>query len=264
VPPQPRRAFPGAISILAEKDSMKGFLGAGATFAADLNLLVQLAMGLALVAGAFLARRERYRAHGICQSAGLLLNLVMIALVMSPSFHRQVRPQLRAGLRDPYYAVATAHAALGTAAELLGLYIILVAGTNLLPRRLRFERWKPWMRAELALWWIVVLFGAATYAVWYVAPQGAAAPRPAKASAGRVVEVSDFSFTAKQVSVPAGSTVEWVDVTGRHSVEADDGSFKSPTMISGQLTPSTGRACSPTTAASMAPRAAKTWPASSK
>ena len=214
---------------------MKEFLGAGATFAADLNLVVQVAMGLALVAGAFLARRKRYRAHGICQSAVLLLNLVMIALVMSPSFHRQVEPQLPAGLRDRYYAVATAHAALGTAAELLGLYIILVAGTNLLPRRLRFERWKPWMRTELALWWLVVLLGVATYGVWYVVPEGSAAPRPAGASAGRVVvEVSNFSFAPKEVSVPAGATVEWVDATGRHSVEADDGSFKSPTMISGE------------------------------
>ena len=43
---------------------MKGFLGTGATFAADLNLIVQLAMGVALLAGAFLARRKRFSAHG--------------------------------------------------------------------------------------------------------------------------------------------------------------------------------------------------------
>ena len=34
---------------------MKGFLGTGATFGADLNLVVQLIMGAALIAGAVLA-----------------------------------------------------------------------------------------------------------------------------------------------------------------------------------------------------------------
>ena len=211
---------------------MRGFLGTGATLSADLNLVVQLAMGVALLAGMFLARRKRYTAHGICQATVMLLNLVMIALVMSPSFQRQVRPQLPAGLGDRYYAVATAHAALGAAAELLGLYIVAVAGTNLLPRWLRFERWKLWMRTELALWWLVVLLGVGTYAIWY-APASQASPRAGVATAGRVtVKVTNFDFTPKEVSVHAGTTVEWVDDTGRHTVEADDGSFKSATLVS--------------------------------
>jgi uncharacterized membrane protein YozB (DUF420 family) len=149
---------------------MKGFLGTGATFAADLNLVMQALMGSALVVGTFLARRKRYTAHGICQTTVLLLNLVTIALVMGPSFHRQVVPALPEHLGDRYYAVATGHAALGIAAELLGLYIVLVAGTNFVPRRLRFQRWKLWMRAELALWWVVLLTGVGAYYAWYVAP----------------------------------------------------------------------------------------------
>ena len=164
----------------------------------------------------------------------LLLNLVMIALVMSPSF-RQVAPQLPAGLRDRYYAIATAHAALGTVAELLGLYIILVAATKLVPRRLRFDNWKLWMRTELVLWWAVLLIGAGTYYVWYMAPEVKAVPRAAVASPGRVtVKLTNFAFTPKEVTVTVGSTVEWVDDTGRHTVEADDSSFRSPTLISGE------------------------------
>jgi hypothetical protein len=49
------------------------------------NLVVQVAMGVALIAGAFLARAKRYTAHGICQTAVLLLNLAMILYVMWPS-----------------------------------------------------------------------------------------------------------------------------------------------------------------------------------
>jgi len=149
---------------------MKGFLGTGATFGADLNLVVQLVMGVALLAGALLAKHKRYRAHGICQTTVLLLNVLMIALVMWPSFQQQVKPTLSKVHHKWYYEVAIIHAALGVTAELLGLYIVIVAGTKLLPRRLRFNNWKWWMRTELVLWMLVLLSGIGTYCAWYVAP----------------------------------------------------------------------------------------------
>lgn len=149
---------------------MKGFLGTGATFAADLNLVVQLVMGIALLAGALLAKHKCYRAHGICQTSVLLLNLLMIGFVMWPSFRQQVEPAVSKGLHKWYFEIATIHALLGMAAEILGLYIVTVAGTNVLPRRLRFKQWKHWMRAELLLWEIVLLSGMGTYCAWYVAP----------------------------------------------------------------------------------------------
>ena len=65
--------------------------------------------------------------------------------------------------------MAAIHGFLGVAAELLGLYIVLVAGTNLVPRALRIKAWKRWMRAELILWLVVLLAGLATYYVWYIA-----------------------------------------------------------------------------------------------
>jgi uncharacterized membrane protein YozB (DUF420 family) len=149
---------------------IKGFLGTGATFGADLNLVVQAAMGLALVAGYLLAKRKRFAAHGVCQTTVLLLNLGMIGLVMWPSFEQQVRPALPKGLHKWYYAAATIHALLGAAAELLGLYIVIVAGTRVVPQSMRFRNWKRWMRTELVLWSIVLLTGVGTYYSWYVAP----------------------------------------------------------------------------------------------
>ncbi len=149
---------------------MKGFLGTGATFGADLNLMVQLFMGVALLGGVILAKRKRYRAHGICQSTVLLLNLIMIALVMGPSFQLQVTAALPRALHKRYYAAAAVHGFLGITAELLGLYIVLVAGTNVVPQSLRFKNWKPWMRVEFILWTIVLLTGLGTYCAWYVAP----------------------------------------------------------------------------------------------
>lgn len=149
---------------------MKGFLGTGATFGADLNLLVQTLMGVALFTGGLLARQRRYKAHGICQTTVLLLNVLMIALVMWPSFQQQVVPAFPRVFRRRYYTVAAIHGAVGMVAEILGLYIALVAGTNILPQSLRFKRWKLWMRAELILWSFVLLSGAGTYYAWYIAP----------------------------------------------------------------------------------------------
>jgi len=150
---------------------MKGFLGSSAGFSADLNLLIQIAMGIALLAGAFLARTKRYVAHAVCQIAVVILNIGMIAFVMWPSLQAQVLPQIAPHFEKRFYAVAIAHGVLGVLAEVLGLYILLVAGTDILPRAWRFQRWKLWMRIELLLWWVVLLSGFGTYYVWYAAPK---------------------------------------------------------------------------------------------
>jgi uncharacterized membrane protein YozB (DUF420 family) len=149
---------------------VRGFLGTGAPFAADFNLVMQLFMGTALIAGVVFAKCKRYRAHGICQTTVLLVNLLMIGLVMWPSYHQQLRPALPKIFHRLYYATAMIHALAGMTAEALGLYIVIVAGTNLLPRWLCFTDWKRWMRAEGVLWSIVLVGGVATYYVWYVEP----------------------------------------------------------------------------------------------
>ncbi len=146
---------------------MEGFLGSHAGCRADLNLTIQIAMGVALIFGAFLARAKRFVAHGICQTVVLVLNLVMIYFLMWPSFYLHVLPSIPKRLGKRFYAVATIHGVLGVLAEILGLYIAVVAGTKILPEAWRLRRWKLWMRIELALWWIVLMMGAVTYWVWY-------------------------------------------------------------------------------------------------
>ena len=146
---------------------MQGFLGTHAGYRADLNLTIQIAMGIALIFGAFLARNKRFLAHGICQTAVLVLNLVMICFLMLPSFYLRVMPRLPKRLGRRFYFIATVHGLLGILAEIFGLYIALVAGTKILPEAWRFKRWKLWMRVELALWWFVLVMGVVTYWVWY-------------------------------------------------------------------------------------------------
>jgi uncharacterized membrane protein YozB (DUF420 family) len=146
----------------------EGFLGTAAPLYVDLVLLLELAMGLALLAGAFFARLGKFRAHASCQSAVVLLNAVVIAFVMLPSFHRQVWPRIPLRLGRSFYAMATAHASLGAIVECAALCILLAAGTTLMPEKLRLIRYKLWMRTILISWWAVIILGVATYARWYV------------------------------------------------------------------------------------------------
>jgi uncharacterized membrane protein YozB (DUF420 family) len=135
---------------------------------ANLNLFLEIALGVGLLIGALLARQRHFRSHAWCQSIIVLVNLFLIVLLMMPSFREQVVPKIPAKLGKPYYALATTHAALGTIAEIAGLYILLAAGTHVLPQKFRLTNYKHSMRAVLALWWAVLLLGLATYLRWYL------------------------------------------------------------------------------------------------
>jgi hypothetical protein len=146
----------------------EGFLGTAAPFDANLVLLLELAMGMGLISGALLARIRRFRAHAWCQSIVVVLNAGVIALAMLPSFGHHVAPKIPPMFGKSFYAVATAHAALGAVVECAALYILLAAGTTLMPEKLRLTRYKLWMRIILVAWWVVILLGMSTYARWYI------------------------------------------------------------------------------------------------
>lgn len=197
------------------------------------NLIAQVVLFGSLLMGAFLARRQRFRAHGWVQGSVVLLNLVFIFAVMLPSFRHQLWRKGASESGTLFYGAGIIHAILGTTAELGGLYVVLTA-TSLLPKKLRFENFKPWMRSVLALWTLAVVSGGIFYGVSQAgaAPsQGGQATAAEKADA--TINVTNFSFDPPSVTVSAGSTVEWVDVKGRHEIEADNEAFHSPTLIAG-------------------------------
>jgi uncharacterized membrane protein YozB (DUF420 family) len=125
-------------------------------------------MGVGLLAGAVLARARKFHAHAWCQSVVVLLNAAVIALLMLPSFRGHVFPGIPLKLGRLFYALPATHAVLGTVVEVAALYLLLAAGTTLLPENLRLTRYKLWMRAVLVSWWFVIVLGVATYARWYV------------------------------------------------------------------------------------------------
>src|SRR5580765_3462783 len=151
-----------------DKPLREAFFETAAPRAADLVLVLEIAMGVGLLVGGWLARQRRFGQHAWCQSSIVLLNLAVVVLMMIPSFRVHVFPGIPAKLGRAYYALATTHAAIGTVTELAGLYILLSAGTSVLPQKFRITKYKAWMRTVLVLWWGVLLLGLATYARWYV------------------------------------------------------------------------------------------------
>ena len=120
----------------------EGFLGSAAPLAADLVLLLEIALGVGPIIGGRLARIWRFRLHALCLSGIVLLNLAVIALTMSSSFRVHVLPAIPAKLAGAYYGFGATHAALGNITEGAALYILLAAGANALPERLRISKYK--------------------------------------------------------------------------------------------------------------------------
>ena len=147
---------------------MKAFFQTAAPLGPNVVLVLEIAMGIGLLLGARLARKGRFRQHAWCQSTIVLLNLAVVVVMMIPSFRVHVLPRIPAKLGKAYYALATMHGAFGTVTELAGHYILLSAGTRVLPEKLRISKYKAWMRSVLVLWWVVLLLGMATYTRWYV------------------------------------------------------------------------------------------------
>jgi hypothetical protein len=135
-------------------------------------LAVEVAFAVALLLGKYVVRSGHVRAHAYLQSAIVLANVPLVSLWMLPAYLAYVLPGLPGEIAQPFYLFPTLMLVAGAAVEALGVYVILVAGTNLVPERFRFRRYKVWMRAVLGLWWAVFLAGLATYYYWFVMPTG--------------------------------------------------------------------------------------------
>ena len=146
---------------------MTSVFAASASLSADGVALVEVGMAVTLLVGMFVVRSGRVRLHAYLQSSIVLGNLPVILIWMLPRYLSLIVPGLPDELLEPFYLVPTLMLAVGALAEGLGVYILLVAATNLLPERWRFRAYKRWMRTELCLWWSVVALGLLTYVVWY-------------------------------------------------------------------------------------------------
>ena len=80
---------------------------------------------------------------------------------------------------------------------------------------------------------IVLMTAAVSFAKRPAINGGRTGATTAAVAEKATVKVSNFQFTPKVLTITPGTTVEWVNEASRHTVEADDGSFKSEVLKQG-------------------------------
>jgi plastocyanin/uncharacterized membrane protein YozB (DUF420 family) len=231
-----------------------GFLGTGATFGADLTLIVQIIFFIALCIGVVAQIRRRYQWHDRIQAPVVVLNLFFIIFIMAVSFFEaRVLQTLPRRPGDPYYLTVALHGVLGTLTQGLALYCLL-AGFKILPRKI--GRLKYVMRATFVLWAVTLAFGLATYYVWYVRTPTAVTltdsedlaetnepVEPGAPPPPRRVSLQNFVFQPAELTVALNTKVIWVNQDGApHNVTFDDESVASDNFFQGEAFEHTFRA----------------------
>jgi len=166
---------------------MEGFLGTGASFAADLTLIAYiLIITPVMLLGFVFARQKKFIPHHkLAMTFVVILNWILIIFVMAASYAGGVAPGLSENLTEPPILIPTIHLITGGLAQIIATYLIILMWTEktslafILPDSLRIKNIKTPMRLTLGLWLVTVVLGIGIYVTWYVGSPGGDAPPPA-------------------------------------------------------------------------------------
>jgi len=145
-----------------------GFLGTHAPFISDLSLILIVLTAILFSIGWQLARKKRFKAHRWVQTSAASLNAVVVLSVMIKVFVVHILPGIPTKLLQGDYAVTTIHALVGMCGLLLGIFVVLRANKILVPKRLRFKKYKPFMWTSYWLYMAATLLGLIVYLEVYV------------------------------------------------------------------------------------------------
>ena len=144
-----------------------GFLGTQAKLLSDLSLILILLTAILFTIGWQLARHKHYEAHRWVQTVTACLNALVVITVMINSYITHILPGIPGKLQQGDYAVTTVHAIVGMIGLLLGIFVVLRAN-QLVPKSLRFKKYKPFMRTSYALYMTATFLGVIVYLLAFV------------------------------------------------------------------------------------------------
>ena len=126
-------------------------------FIATVSLAFQLMVLALLIVGFGFKQRLRFRLHGIFMLAAVALHLIIIGVIMVPSFIAIIieKPTSSIGLFAPF------HAAAGTTTAILGIWI--VGGWRLRQTTKFCAPKRKFMRATFILWLVTLSLGVIFY-----------------------------------------------------------------------------------------------------
>ena len=143
-----------------------GFLGTHANFAADLTLVVMLFGAALFTLGVVMALRRRYQVHRWIQTTAAGLNAMMVLWMMILPFRDFVLRDLGGPRPAFFYTITAAHAIIGFTGLTFGLFVTL-RGNELVPKRLKFNNYKLFMRVAYGLYMLATLLGIWVYLTWF-------------------------------------------------------------------------------------------------
>jgi uncharacterized membrane protein YozB (DUF420 family) len=144
-----------------------GFLGTKATLRSDLTLVLILISAILFNIGFVLARRKHFVAHRWVQTSSVILNTLVVLISMVTSYIIHILPGIPAKLGQGDYAVTTLHAIIGAIGVIYGVFVAL-RGNELVPKSLRFNNYKLFMRWAYALYMLATLGGVTLYIIIFV------------------------------------------------------------------------------------------------
>src|SRR6266487_865360 len=153
----------------------RGFLGTNANVLQDISLVLGILVALTLTVGMIMAVRKRYDIHRWIQTTAVTLNVLQVLTIMIGSFFKSAAPGIPQKLNETYYQAATIHAGLGLITVLFGSFVML-RGNELVPKALKFNNYKLFMRTAYTMYMLITLLGVWVYVTWYIT-----SPQPATA-----------------------------------------------------------------------------------
>ena len=144
-----------------------GFFGTKANFAADMTLTLSLLVALLFNIGFYLARKEKYDIHKWVQTSGAVLNIILVLWLMVLPYRDFILRDTGGPRESVFYYATTLHAVVGFIAFVFGNFVVL-RGHNLVPKGVRFSKYKPFMRTAYILYMSTTLLGLWVYLTWFV------------------------------------------------------------------------------------------------
>ena len=145
---------------------LTGIFGTGALLQTDINLILQIVMFLIIIISLIYKNKMKFKIHGGLMAIAVILHIISLLAVMGPSF----------SVGYEYFTTATSdlgvqttwiHAIPGAIALILG--IVLVGAWTFRPSNIAAcSRRKRIMDVTVMLWLVSLIFGIATYMVFYV------------------------------------------------------------------------------------------------
>jgi uncharacterized membrane protein YozB (DUF420 family) len=144
-----------------------GFLGTRANFAADMTLILMIIIAIMFTIGVWFARRRRYQTHRWIQTTAVVLNAILVLWLMILPFRDFVLRDVGGPRPQIFYTITTIHALFGIVAFPFGMFVAL-RGNELVPKPLKFNNYKGFMRVAYGLYIVTTLLGILVYYVWFV------------------------------------------------------------------------------------------------